>query len=190
MKRDTFLSATVLLALLLSTGARAADVFRWVDANGVTHYSDTPPKDGEEVQSLRVNDSNPPGYDPADDPYSIVNQAKRMNEKWSALAKEKEERAAERQESTRYVVHHAPEYHDGWRYSYWPGYYAPVQPVRPMPRQLPTIRRQAGALDALKLTGPRPHSINSGAHAARVESSSTFLQTLTAPVPHPAPRHR
>ena len=34
---------TVLLMLLLAAGAASAQVYKWVDAKGVTHYSDQPP---------------------------------------------------------------------------------------------------------------------------------------------------
>jgi hypothetical protein len=184
MNGEKYLSALLLLCFALASGsAAAAEIYHWIDDDGVTHFSDTPPVNGEEARSLHVNPSNPADYDPAHDPYSIVNQAKRMNDKLSALEEEKERRARERREALQNAPrYHAPRY-DGWRYSYWPRYYAPVRPVHPSPNQNRTVRRQANTLEALNLTGPRPYSINSGAHAARVKNSRKFLQTVTKPVP-------
>ena len=185
MRGEKYLSAALLLVVSLAADpAAATEIYQWIDDDGVIHFSDMPPEDSRAVHSLNINASNPADYDPADDPYSIVNQAKRMNEKWSELEEEKEKRAEERREA----VHRAQRYyyapgHDGWRYSYWPGYYAPVRPVRPSINQFRSIRRQANALKALELSGPRPYSINSGAHAARVASSRNFLQTISKPAP-------
>lgn len=48
--------------LLAATGpAAAAEVYRWVDDEGVTHYSATPPPDRD---ADRVEASNPPADDP------------------------------------------------------------------------------------------------------------------------------
>ena len=185
MTGEKSLSATLLLAFSLAAGpAAATEIYKWVDEDGVTHFSDTPPDDGNKARSLHLNASTPADYDPATDPYSIVNQAKRMNEKWSELEEEKEKRAEKRREAAQRAqyYYYAPRY-DGWRHSYWPGYYAPVRPVRPSPDPFRTIRRQANALDMLNLSGPRPYSINSGAHAARVASSRNFLQAVSRPAP-------
>ncbi len=182
MNGEKSLSATLLLGFALAAGpAAATEIFQWVDENGVTHFSDTPPGDSREARSLHLNASTPADYDPATDPYSIANQAKRMNAKWSELQEKKEKRAEKRREAVQ-RYYYAPRY-DGWRYSYWPGYYAPLRPVQPSPDPFRTVRRQANALDTLNLSGPRPYSINSGAHAARVASSMNFLQAVSRPAP-------
>ena len=178
MIRETNLLAAGLASLLMIGVANASEIYQWVDEDGVTHFSDTPPADGAAARALHVSATNPPDYDPTTDPYSIANQAKRMNEKWSELAEEKERR---REESARRPQpYYYPRQHDGWRYSYWPGYRAPA---RPPAYQFRTVRRQANALDTLRLTGPRPYSINSGAHRARVQSSRKFLEAATRPGP-------
>jgi len=185
MHRGKYLSAPLILTMALwCQPATSADIYRWIDEEGVVHFSDTRPSDDADVQTLQVNASNPPGYDPAEDPYSIANQAKRMNDKWSELASEREEREEKRRELARQYVQYQPPRYDGWRYNYWPGYYRQDHPARRPPRQVPTIRRQLNALDALELSGPRPHSINSGAHHARVERSKNFLSSATRPAPH------
>jgi glutaredoxin len=43
MKRTALPKVLTLLTLLLAAGAASAQVYRWVDANGVKHYSDQPP---------------------------------------------------------------------------------------------------------------------------------------------------
>lgn len=45
-----------LLALTASVGAGAAEnkVYKWKDANGVTHFSETPPPKGTEYDNVRV----------------------------------------------------------------------------------------------------------------------------------------
>jgi Domain of unknown function (DUF4124) len=48
------IAAIAAFATLLAAPANAADVFKWVDGNGVTHYSDTAPE-GQKVQKM------PPG---------------------------------------------------------------------------------------------------------------------------------
>jgi hypothetical protein len=173
---------TAIIAIAFTANANASDIYRWVDGDGVVHFSDTAPVENDEVERLRVNNSNPPGYDPADDPYSIRNQAERMGETWSRLEERREERKEERRkEAARQpVVVYEPYY--PYRY-YRPGYFVPGRqghrPVRPGP----TVRRQVAALDELQLTGPRPHSINSGGHHERVSSSANFLDSVRGPAP-------
>lgn len=184
MHRGKYLSAILVMTVTFwSPPAASADIYQWIDDDGVVHFSDTRPNTDAAVKTLQVNTSNPPGYDPTEDPYSIANQAKRMNARWSELAEEREEREEQRRESARQYAQNRPPRYDGWRYSYWPGYYTPVRPVQPPPRQLRTINRQVSAMESLNLSGPRPHSINSGAHHARVESRNNFLSSVTNPAP-------
>ena len=181
----------LLSMLCFSIGAAGAtEIYSWTDENGVVHYSDTKPADNSAIETLHLNRTNPPDYDPADDPYSIANQAKRTNERYAEVEKAREERAEEHEELAARQPLYLPAYYDPYRY-YGPGFiYRPSRPPvhRPV-RQLPTVRRQVRAMDELGLSGDRPHSINSGAHNARVESSNNFLNTVrqTAPPPRPSP---
>jgi len=189
MKCGSYLSALIVLGMSLSgSPAASSEIFTWIDDDGVVHFSDGPPADDGTYSKLHVNASNPPDYDPANDPNSIANQAKRMNRKWTALAKAREERLAERREQPDRYAQNLPPRYDGWRYDYWPRYRPPLYPVRPPPEQRRTVRHQVEALDTLNLTGPRPHSINSGAHHARVTSSSHFRSAVAKPPPRPTPR--
>ena len=42
---------TCLACLLLAATAHAAEVYKWKDANGVTHYSETPPARGKAFET-------------------------------------------------------------------------------------------------------------------------------------------
>jgi hypothetical protein len=182
------LAATAMVAIAFVSNASAADIFRWVDDDGVVHFSDTAPAGDTKVERLRVDSANPPDYDPADDPYSIRNQAERMGETWSRLEERREERRETRREAAeRQPVLVYPPY-----YPYPYRYYAPVinLPGRPGHRPIrpgPTIRRQVSTLDELQLMGSRPHSINSSAHHQRVSSSAGFLDSVRRSAP-PRPK--
>lgn len=66
-----------LLLLLFISPALAGPVYRWIDAGGITHFSETPPVDtAATVQVLEL--PPPPPYNPDDDYYSVANQAARM----------------------------------------------------------------------------------------------------------------
>jgi len=79
---------TTLLGLVLACSVAlpvgAAAVHKWVDADGVTHYSDKPPDSVETTlielsEPLAVKTASEDGR-PADDYYSISNQWQRMNQ--------------------------------------------------------------------------------------------------------------
>lgn len=51
--RRQILSAAIVGTVLLAAPAFAGEVYQWKDANGVTHYSQTPPKQGKyETRSI------------------------------------------------------------------------------------------------------------------------------------------
>lgn len=89
--------ATVVAAAVCSGAAVPAvayEIYKWVDENGIVHYSESAPEETDaDVTTLELEPTNPPGYDPADDYYSIENQAERIRAQWEAIAEEKEERA-------------------------------------------------------------------------------------------------
>jgi molecular chaperone DnaK (HSP70) len=55
------------LLLALAAQATAGTIYRWVDANGVTHFSAQPPQ-GQQAQSLRLAVQPPPSSTPATQP--------------------------------------------------------------------------------------------------------------------------
>lgn len=88
--------AAAVAAAVCSTAAVPAgayEIYKWVDENGVVHYSESAPEQTDaDVKTLELELTNPPGYDPADDYYSIENQAERIRAQWEAIAEEKAER--------------------------------------------------------------------------------------------------
>ena len=84
-----FVGNTILTGLLSCSlsplGIDAAELFKWKDADGVTHYSDEPPAPPvSEFKSLEFRDSSVSGSgvtsdaSAAADYFSVINQAKRM----------------------------------------------------------------------------------------------------------------
>lgn len=179
-------------AVFFAINAGAGEIYRWVDENGVVHFSDTKPADDTEVESLQIGRTNPPDYDPSQDPYSIRNQAERIGETWSRLEEEKQARRDKRREEALrepvYAYRPYDPYYDRYRFPYYrPGLRPPSYPGYRPPLQGPTARRQVTALDTLGLSGTRPHSINSGRHVARVESSANFVDAIRRAPARPVP---
>jgi hypothetical protein len=175
----TFLVAAFFL-LCNANPAVAGEIFHWVDADGVMHFSDWAPADNNvEVSKVFVSNSNPPDYDPDADQNSILGQAERTNERWSELREQKEERSKQRREleeleRRRYAVEYDyPYYSDSYLY-YRPGYRPVHRPGIGRRPPFRVARRQFAALDHLGLTGPRPHSINSSAHLARINAGKSL----------------
>jgi hypothetical protein len=140
----------MLIMLHSYSNVSAADVFHWIDENGVMHFSQWAPDDVNDVSKLVVHAKNPPGYDPLEDPYSIRNQAERTNATWKDLEARKEERREKlRQERERNVRNSPPPYDAYYSYvrplPYWPIHrpvYSPIHrpihlPIHP-PGHRPT----------------------------------------------------
>jgi hypothetical protein len=170
------ISAACLLLFGNGMPSFADEIFHWVDEDGVLHFSDWAPKNSDaEVIKVIVSNSNPPGYDPTADQNSVLEQAERMNERWSGLQEQQEERRRQRLEleeleRRRYVAaYEYPDYNDSYFY-YRPGYRLIHQPGFGHRPPFKVAKRQFAALDQLGLTGPRPHSINSSAHLARINA--------------------
>ena len=69
------------LSLLLPAAAAAGTVYSWTDADGVTHFSESPPSDTtQDIRRFEID--TPPAVQPAvaDDHFSVINQAARMQE--------------------------------------------------------------------------------------------------------------
>lgn len=86
----------LVLIALLPLSAAHADVYQWVDKEGVTHYSDAPPSAGTtQVVAKPVNiRQDYTKSNPDEDYYSIVNQSKRLQAQRAekeALALQKEQ---------------------------------------------------------------------------------------------------
>ncbi len=93
--RKSFL--VFLCALLANGSASAVEVFKWVDEEGIPHFSDQMPA-GQDTKVSRIvlAANNPANYDPLEDQYSIRNQAARTSEAYKKVEEKREERAADR----------------------------------------------------------------------------------------------
>ena len=149
------------LAAFSMTHAIATPVFTWVDQDGVTHFSESPPEDAS-VESFQINLEQAPAAGPAqdDDYFSVVNQAGRMEKSRLENEKVRTERlqaeAAARQAATANQPRSASNYNDTNRYypvypyyGYRPGYHPGFKPGhrpgnRPgRPGQLPDFGHSA-----------------------------------------------
>lgn len=92
--------ATVLMmAIFFSFSATAYEVYRWVDEDGVPHFSQWKPEHSAGVTTLRITATNPPEYDPSEDPYSIRKQAQRTNTVWTNMEQRRAARNARQLEA-------------------------------------------------------------------------------------------
>lgn len=99
--------------LLTLTTVSFADIYKWVDADGQTHYGQQAPQN-QQVELIKA--PPPPAINPADAQKSvdtlIEQQAKATKEKQERLEKAKEERAKEavRKENCRLAQHNLQQY--------------------------------------------------------------------------------
>lgn len=162
-----------------SMGLNASEIYKWVGDDGVIHFSDTRPKKDVSVTTIHVEERSSEDYDPAADPYSILNQAKRTNESWMqrvAAQQQAESPSVGVRNHQRYpsAIYAPRRYAPSSYYSAATAYY-PVLPSLRAPRRSPAIaRRQINALNALALSGQRPVSVNSGVHRQRVLRSQVL----------------
>lgn len=130
----------VLLAGFAATPVFSIEVYRWVDENGVVHFSQSaPPGTVPDIETMTLEDSTPPGYDPDEDRYQVAAQAEKMAQLRAEMDK-KREMAQERSLTAPQppvVQYPQPGY---WPLSnYYPG--LPVGPRPPPPRpELPIER--------------------------------------------------
>lgn len=94
--RTSLFPALALASALLPGPAAALEIYKWIDADGVVHYSESQPErpTATPVESFRIASTNSPAYDPDDYYWSILNQAERIGEQWSAIQEDKAEERA------------------------------------------------------------------------------------------------
>ena len=87
---------------MLAAPLAATEVYRWVDENGVVHFSDTrPAASGKPVETVTVDGSQPADYDPEQDLFNVAQQQEVMQARREQLAQQREERAEARRQSER-----------------------------------------------------------------------------------------
>jgi hypothetical protein len=177
--RRLWVSALALIAIG-TPPSEATEIYRWVDDTGVVHFSDTRPRHETTIETVELRPLNPDSYDPADDPYSILNQAERLQAAWT------ERRSAKRSDEDRWREP-ATEKPVGPRryapYLYYPAVTGIAAPPRRFRPGAGDTRAQSAALDALNLTSQRPASINSGVHRDRVMRSEGLPTVQPANLP-------
>jgi hypothetical protein len=135
-------SLTLLLLWGCTSPAVANEIFRWVDSDGVVNFSQWQPADVNDVARVVTATSGTGEYDPVDDPYSIHNQAARINETWKRTEERKSERRRRREEAEERAARLQPPVYMNPQYSYryfppvqWPilrpPIYRPVHPIEP-----------------------------------------------------------
>lgn len=180
-------------AMSFASAVAADEIYRWIGADGVVHYSDEPPNDAsvesESLSTVEFDATRNADYDPDTDPWSIRNQAARISESRASLVSLRMERESRQRTLQHETGSQASSTFDRferedsvWTYSRYPGFYSPGPwryPSPAIPRQADpgAARRQAGALEQLDLSGPRPLSINSGLHRQRVQRSTALPTT-------------
>ena len=120
------------LVAFVAAPAGATEVYRWVDEDGVVHFSQTAPDAAvSDVRRQVIENPVPTGYDPEQDIYDVAGQQERMQARRDALEREREaRRERERQAAQRPVTSAPPP--QGYPVYGWPGYRPPNRPRPPI----------------------------------------------------------
>ncbi len=146
--KKSVITASILLGLIYAAGsAQAQTVKKWVDEEGVTHYSDQKPVDSEPgVQEIEVPEANVTPVDTEDANKRIKEQLKKMEEDRMAReqeAREKEEaRALEEALEREEIIPVEKKKKDRDGRGHRPGDTYPKPPPGPFPIQRPTVPQQ------------------------------------------------
>jgi hypothetical protein len=128
MYRAAILLVSVALAALQP--AAAQEIYRWVDEQGVVHFSDTAPAAASgEVSTLTLEDTTPANYDPEQDIYNLAATGQRMQSLREEMAAEREARRERAAAQPPAIVQYPEPQHYGYPYDYLYGY----PPLRPRP---------------------------------------------------------
>jgi len=147
--------ATLVIAGICANPSLADQMFTWTDEAGVVHFSQWAPNHTVDVTTRKTASSNAADYDPASDPYSIQNQAARMNETWSKIEERKDERRKRREEAEERMAQLQPptNYYPTYPYNYYrpivrPPIHRPIHPIFPAHKR-PHARKVRGRQIAL-----------------------------------------
>jgi hypothetical protein len=142
MHRAAILIVSVALTALQS--AAAQEIYRWVDEQGVVHFSDTAPAaESGDVSTVTLDDTRPANYDPEQDIYNLEATEQRMQALRDELAAEREARRERAAAQPPVVVQYPEQQHYGYPYDYPYGYprppggYPGKPPFRPPHRPPP-----------------------------------------------------
>ena len=77
----TYMRTLVFLALVAAAGPAAAQIYRWMDVNGVVHYSNTTPPKGANATVVDPNSREAPPSVESTECYTVRCQGERMEER-------------------------------------------------------------------------------------------------------------
>jgi hypothetical protein len=129
------LAGCLALCAACAASARAGEIYRWVDENGVVNFSGTLPAGVDAgVDTVIVEDTTPTDYDPEADIYNVAAQAERMQalrDEMDAQREARRERSAAQQpsEPEREVVRYGYPYNYPFGFPQYPR--PPARPPRP-----------------------------------------------------------
>ena len=112
----------------------AEQIYHWVDANGVQHFSQTAPDSGsKDVRTLDVDGSQPASYDPEEDRYNVAAQTAATQAVRDRLAENRKEQQERRpvNPEPQVIYYPEPNYSYGNGILYPPDYPRPRPPNRP-----------------------------------------------------------
>jgi len=91
--KSAYLIALSLAGLLMTAGVQAARVYTWVDAEGVTHYSERPPKNVKaSAVELKTGHSEPVSYGSTEQTSTTTEAAPARIQAEAAVARKDPER--------------------------------------------------------------------------------------------------
>lgn len=155
--------AIMLLPLFASQAVADAQIYRWVNDDGVVHFSQWEPDDtGLTVTRIHVDRSNRTDYTPDADPYSVLNQSARIHDRWTRLRAEADE--SKEDPAADAVLPREVEY-------YLPAFRVGHFAKHPERNSFALQRRQLRVIGEFeRLPIPHARSINSYWHRARVDA--------------------
>lgn len=133
-RKRVFMAVTGMLAIVAAGAAMSAEIFHWIDENGVHHYSQTAPdRDTQGVRTMELQKPGQGNYDPEADIYGVEAQQERMQAHREELEQKRQaarERKEKQQAQQPVVIYRQPE---RWGYPiYRPGL-PELPPLRPTP---------------------------------------------------------
>lgn len=94
------LAATISILAVMGTTS-AAEIYKWVDEDGLTHYSSHgPPEITQNLEVMEIESTDPEDFDPQLYEYSILNQAKRLPPREPPAKKGHDTNTQEREQRT------------------------------------------------------------------------------------------
>ena len=126
--RTTIVSTLAALAMLFSTQLLAAEIYHWVDENGVQHFTQYRPDDDiPNVSTQKLEDTTPPGDGQPEDIYNLEEHEKRM----AAWREERDQNGKDARERKQQQQVQYPEQNNRYIRPYWrrPIYGRP--PIKP-----------------------------------------------------------